>query len=391
MAPRDVVATLRRRHDGGEFLTALAQERAFEPVGVSLRPPTSAQVAHRFGAVQDWAQDWLAFARRHALRLDLKDVGGRLVGSNAVPARVWVDDAETLWRLLGVRDDVRRYGDVLDLTARACPQLSGWTGAHPRDALANEAVWDRLLAAALWIRDHGGPGVYLRQIDVPGVDTKFVETHRSVLAALLEEIVPPERIDVGEPRTRLAARFGLARKPSYVRLRRLDGEPLLPPSGPAELALRVDDLVRCEVSARRVVIVENDVTYLAFPPLPDAVAVFGEGYAVSRLAPVRWLADREVHYWGDLDTHGFAILDQLRVVLPQARSLLMDAATLLDHEAHWSREDVIRNASLERLTAEEASLYADLVEGRYGDRVRLEQERVRFGYLRQAVGARLTG
>jgi len=30
------------------------------------------------------------------------------------------------------------------------------------------------------------------------------------------------------------------------------------------------------------------------------------------------LRARRVRYWGDIDTHGFSILDQLRVHLPQA-------------------------------------------------------------------------
>jgi len=45
-----------------------------------------------------------------------------------------------------------------------------------------------------------------------------------------------------------------------------------------------------------------------------------------------------VHYWGDLDTHGFAILNQLRAWLPQTRSFLMDRQTLVEHRDRWGRE-----------------------------------------------------
>jgi hypothetical protein len=37
-----------------------------------------------------------------------------------------------------------------------------------------------------------------------------------------------------------------------------------------------------------------------------------------------------VLYWGDLDTHGFAILDELRAHCPHAESLLMNRATFLE-------------------------------------------------------------
>ena len=29
-----------------------------------------------------------------------------------------------------------------------------------------------------------------------------------------------------------------------------------------------------------------------------------------------WLLEKEIYYWGDIDTHGFAIFNQLRGFLP---------------------------------------------------------------------------
>jgi hypothetical protein len=168
-------------------------------------------------------------------------------------------------------------------------------------------------------------------------------------------------------------------------VRRLDGEGLYPARPMGELGMRTDDLARHAVSCQRIFVVENETSYLAFPPVPDAVVAYGAGYAVSLLAPIAWLADRELIYWGDIDTHGFAILDQLRAHFGSARSILMDRDTLLAHEAHWSSEPEPNNAALDRLTVDEAALYADLVEGAFGARLRLEQERVRFSTVAAAL------
>ena len=65
--------------------------------------------------------------------------------------------------------------------------------------------------------------------------------------------------------------------------------------------------------------------------------IFGGGYAVSRVAGLPWLRDVPLYYWGDIDTHGFRILDLLRSRFPEVRSMLMDRATLLAHESHWDR------------------------------------------------------
>lgn len=393
----DVVGVLRKRWQRGEFLTALAQTRPVVPQAVRLRGPSVREVADRFGEVQDWVRRWEADAS--GLRLEYVTVGGRLVGSNRVPGRVWVDDEARLWRLLGVHDDVAAFRQVLTQTRDSYPELEPWVRRHPRAALAEATVWGRLLAAVRWIVDRGGPEVHVRQIDVPGVDTKFVETHRGLLGELLEVLLPEERVDATVPRGRFAERYRLATKPAYIRCRSLSGQPLLPTleaaaeprstscwTGPSELTFRASDAARIALPGRRVVIVENEITFLALPPIPDTLAILGGGYGVTALAALTWLRGREVHYWGDLDTHGFAILDRLRSSVPTARSLLMDRVTLEAHQEHWGHEPSPINAPMEHLTQLEHSLYTDLVEDRYAPALRLEQERIRFGAVRGALG-----
>ena len=77
------------------------------------------------------------------------------------------------------------------------------------------------------------------------------------------------------------------------------------------------------VPASSVYVVENEITYLAFPPADDAAVLLGGGYALSGLSPLTWLQDRDLIYWGDIDTHGFAILNRLRQAFPHARSCLL--------------------------------------------------------------------
>jgi hypothetical protein len=157
------------------------------------------------------------------------------------------------------------------------------------------------------------------------------------------------------------------------------------PAGFTDVELRTDELSSHPFDVERVFLVENEVTCLAFPPVPRSLLIFGGGYAVSRAAGLQWLREVPVYYWGDIDTHGFRILDLLRSRFPDARSLLMDRATLLAHEAHWDREPSPVNADLQHLTADEAALYRDLVEDVFGPAVRLEQERVRYACIEAAV------
>jgi hypothetical protein len=376
----DVRATLRARWDSGALLRARLTGRLVAPLVLPLRGPTARELADRFGDVQDWVAGWRA-ARLGPARLETAPLGGRLVGVNQVPKRVVLDTAEDLWTVLGVVADVRRFDGLVAATEEALPAALSWVAARPHEALAHADDWPRLLDAAAWILHRGGPEVYLRQVDVPGIDTKFIEEQRSVLAALLTRTLPAERIDPDAPPTDLARRFGLRGKPDTVRFRSFD-----PADGPySELAVRVEELAAFPFAARSVVVVENEVSYLAFPRLPGAAVVLGGGYAVSRLAALPWLAGRDVVYWGDLDTHGFRALDRLRRFAPATRSMLMDLPTLLAHRAHWSHEPAPVSDHLTRLTASEQACYRALLLGEHGDRIRLEQERIRFSAVERAA------
>ena len=86
------------------------------------------------------------------------------------------------------------------------------------------------------------------------------------------------------------------------------------------------------------------------------------------------------------------MLNRLRVALPEARSLLMDRSTLEAHRSLWVQEPpegrYLEDTS--RLTPEERALFDDLLFDRLGERVRLEQERVAYGWLEQALGELLS-
>jgi len=141
------------------------------------------------------------------------------------------------------------------------------------------------------------------------------------------------------------------------------------------------------LAARHVFITENEVNGLAFPDFADAIVVFRLGYSVDLLQFASWLAGTQIHYWGDIDTHGFAILDRLRSMFPTARSLLMDRETLVAHRELWVQEQTPSRANLSRLDPEERALFDDLVHDRLGEKVRLEQERLSYAFLERSLKA----
>ncbi len=155
--------------------------------------------------------------------------------------------------------------------------------------------------------------------------------------------------------------------------------------GLADLTVPVEDLARLDLAVDDVIVTENEVNGLALPARPRTLVIFGQGYAVERLGEVPWLARRRLLYWGDIDTHGFAMLDRFRGVWPAAASLMMNRETLIEHRRMWVEEREQCTEELRRLNTQESALFRELLSEAHGVRVRLEQERVAFGWVRAAL------
>lgn len=221
------------------------------------------------------------------------------------------------------------------MTAARQPKLLTWLNKRPLRALELADSWEKLLAVIDWLLAHPRPAIHVRQMDISGVHTKFVEANRAVLIELLELVLPPESIDsTATGSIQFNRRYGFLDKPERIRLRWLDPTcSPFPTIAAADLTLDATSFAQLNPAVNRVFITENEINFLAFPPLRNALLIFGAGYGFSVLANTAWLHDCKIHYWGDIDTHGFAILDELRSHFPQVQSLLMDRATLLSGKA----------------------------------------------------------
>lgn len=372
--PNDVVARVRRRWDDGSLLRAYAQGDPFEPIDVPLRGPKPSEVGDDVAAARAWVaalDAGRADDRRYTLQW--QSIGGRRIGRNQLPVRAVVSSLEQAWALLGVTRSVRRF-DALLVLARHHPRVRNWIIEHPHRALELEAEMPRLIAACEWLDSHRHSRRYLREISAPGVDTKFAERHRPVLAAML---------GVSSTASGFLTGLGLRAKPGLVRLRPAPSLGL--PAPLTEVAVRSEELAQLRVEPRVAVIVENETSYLCVDVPDDGMVLWGKGFDVDSVGRLRWLAEADVLYWGDIDTHGFAILDRLRAWLPRARSVLMDRDTLLAHRDRWVTEDHAAKAVLTRLTPDESDLYADLVGDALGERIRLEQERIDWHWVEQRL------
>lgn len=392
--PEQIRAQLQRRWDDGSLLAARLDGddgEALFPLSLSVRAPAAAALAAQFDEARRWIRALEEGAKPiigYGYEIVWRDINHRQLGRNRLPEKIVLPSAEDALRLLGRLADARRFDALAGATLAAFPSLQDWVGRRALTLLEQAAAWPRILLILHWFVAHPRSGLYLRQLDIAGVDGKFIETRKGLLTELLDQVLPADAIDAGVSGVRqFEARYGLRSKPVLIRCRLLDPACFI--GGLSDLTVPVAQFAKLCPDVRHVFITENEVNGLAFPDVPSSMVIFGGGYAVDRLADIAWLGDKDVIYWGDIDTHGFAILDRLRGQLPHTRSILMDAATLLLHRSLWGSEDADKRflGTPSRLTDEEVQLFAMLRNNELGERVRMEQERLGFSWVTQAITA----
>lgn len=387
----DVRVAVQRLWDQGRILAARLDGAALFPLEIPLRAPGVADMGEQFGAVRDWIAQLHAGSKSgRGVGYDIRtrEINHRQLGRQQLPvAALFSSDADAL-RLIGHLTDARRFDQLAAATLAVFPALRGWIGSHALTLLEQSDGWERILAILQWFLDHPRPGLYLRQLDIAGVDTKFIESRKALLAELLDIVLPPASVQFDALGARqFEQRYGLLGKPPMIRFRMLD--PALHISGLHDLTVPVDQFMAMAPRATRVYVTENEINMLAFPQQPGAMVIFGGGYAIDRLRDIAWLQSRELVYWGDIDTHGFAILDRLRAYMPHTRSVMMDAATLHAHRHLWGTEpaDKRYGGTLARLDAAEQVLFDELRDNVHGTHLRMEQERIGYGWVKDVLGA----
>jgi hypothetical protein len=389
--------------NSGVLLRELLDPSGAYPRRRALKRPTAAALLGDYAAARAWAAE--LFAAVGPFTLETAEVGRTTIGSNQLPAAVVFASPKDEIAFAGKAKDAARFVELTDGLSALDPAFRAWALRRPLKLV--ELGADALTAArvALWLQDNPRPGVFVRQLSLPGVHTKFVENHRRVIDELVETLAlrtasgvddddaggapfPDVQAQPGSllgqpaartPAARFAARHGFLHPPELVRFRLLDPGSLLL-GGARDITVTAEAFNTLELPVASVLITENLVNFLALPDQPGTVAIYGGGYGFSSLRDAAWLRDCEILYWGDLDTHGFRILDQLRAVHPHVVSLLMDEATLLAHRDVWGTEPSPSKAPLGRLTAEESALYTALANDAFGASIRLEQELIRWDW-----------
>lgn len=356
-----------------------------------------------------WAQTWLALAAP-GVTVTTQTVQWQIRGQQLLPTRFEITGLWEIAEFLGATKSWQQFCAqavaIHHLLKPESPQLSAtkapfvlaktpaWEATlnvlwrfKAQLAQLNPSSWQRVLTMTEFLLAHPDSGLPARAIPAPGIDTKWLRSSEQLVTALVALVREQRQLPGGRE-------LGLVQlDTSLVQLIFADPQlrPTVGQARPRQLALPLSQLAELYDSndpllrQLTVVIVENLVSFLSLPDRPHTIYLWGSGRQAVALAQSDWLGQTNLHYWGDLDSHGFGILAFLRRASGwQLPSLLMDSATLLQHQELLVPEP---NPLLEDLdsflTPGEQQTLALLREPPQ----RLEQERINFALVLKALAA----
>lgn len=356
------------------------------PLQINLGVPTEKDATEDTSVVRAWVSSWASWRSVGEVSREVRK-WARL-GAQELPVTLTVSNAEDVAVLVGQTPRWTRAKARYAHMIERWPQLaeSGILAAR-FNVLADysDVDFSRLIALLDWLILNPASNVYLRQLPIEGLDTKWAEQRIGVITGLLKDI----KQEKGDGN--FHAICGLLRPPHRVRIRLLCPELRRLVGGLHDFEAPVEGIAALEIRPTAAVIVENLDTGMSLPDIAGTVVILKLGNAVSALGSIPWLQGINAIYWGDIDTHGFAILDRARKALPLLRSVLMDESTTLRYQNLWGAEPVqTSNLALEYLAEHELAVYVALKSNVWGSKVRLEQERLPWESCLDALHAALS-
>lgn len=330
-------------------------------------------------AITEWKKELLS-RDGCGYRVVLEEVNSRTYGRNTLPVAVLIDNELDAVKLLSCRADFEAYKEIVSDSETIELGVDAWVRLHPFKSIAHHKHWFKIVKTVRWLLNNIEPSIYLRQAAIPGVHTKFIYQHKVDIESIFCHVAGHVKLKESK---HFEERFGFLMDSPSIRMRILD--PKLKPLGVTDLTLPSSELETLRMPVKRVFITENLVNCLAFPDVPDSIILFGKGYGFAHWEKINWMRDCDVFYWGDIDTHGFSILNQFRATFPNAKSLLMDMGTFLSNTDSVVDEPKQSVARLDRLTQDERKMYYSLLPDGECQHKRLEQELIPYTDLIKAL------
>lgn len=384
--PSDVLAELDKKYwQNRKNLKALLKgEMDFPQQKISLKmPTTSSQVQNNLVKIQEFVQAWKIFEVEYLLcKIEYQSKNFQQFGLLTLPKYLLIEHRQALIELFAPENKsqlqiiqsrinyiINTLNQVFEFDIKEFWRLL-IDNLENFEHLSDDEI-HQLLQLLPQLKYGMGQGLYLRNLAISGVDTKFIEQHFKLIELLLNYLYENKIYQCGG----LLVWLNCQEKPSdWLLIKPLCQKTQSNLANLPILRLNSQTLLGYELPSNNILVVENEQSCLALTHIPNTIAVAGGGKNVNWLK-AEWLKHKKVYYWGDIDSDGLFILSLARQYCPHMIALMMDKNTVLIHQHLMVNDSGLINEVPLFLMADEKALFIALKNGEFMGN-RLEQERL---------------
>ena len=312
-----VLKSIKKLYSSGEIFKAFIEKRELFPLEFKLKRVSQKDIQNSFSQLQ---KEIKKLKELH-LKLIFKEFHFKSIGTQKLPYAIVIDFLDEFLKVIGKEKEYQDFVLNYEYIVKKYPPLQKLFLQKPFLVLEYIDIWDRLLRVVDFFIKKEALNIYIREISIDEVDTKFIENHKKILDLLISTIKNAEPLKSLKDFS-FEKRYFLKYPQALVRFRAKKRY-----FGFEDISLPMNEFKNINASFKRVFVIENKTTFLSFPLFEDAIVIFGEGYGVAKLQNIEWLKSKEIFYWGDIDIDGFAILSQFRGYYMQTKSIFMDIDT----------------------------------------------------------------
>lgn len=364
----------------GWLSDSVKSKKNFEAVRIYLGAPTRDEdVLNNKDEFVRFCNDW--HKELNAGKVDFLDKTYPDLGKFEVPVHLVFEKVDDLAAWAGHLVEFHSAQKRLQTVKKTLPELldSAVENIHALTTLEDQD-FERFLLVCKWLCAHKDSSAMIRQIPVRGVDTLWFEKYRYVVLAFMRK-----SLDLN-PLRRDLLQLGLVPPAPTVRLVLLDKLLRSRVGGLRDIGITVDDLAKLDIKPRKVLFFDDLATALSVPDVPGMVCLVLP-FQTSRVCTIPWIAHAQCAYVSNIEMRAFAVLNNLRVHLPNTKSITLSKEFFEANSDLWSFDDIEieeLNTSM-ALNSKEATLYNMLAAGVFGRKARLPLERIPLSEIFDAL------
>ena len=374
---KDILKKLTTLYTRAEHIKAYLSNEPFE-LSIKFKRLSQKDIEQNFLEVQKWIEE----LNQSPFDIEFVEINYSSIGKQAIP-KVLEINQEIFLKQLSKSKIFEQHKILIDQTIVKFPKLKELLISKPNLIILYDSVWIEILKVCEYFVANPKPNLYIRELDIEGVDTKFIENHKKVLDIFLSALWDRDISKLSQ--NGFEKKYGLKYDLPTIRFRILDENLYI--HNFSDISLPLNEFSILDIACERVYITENKINGLSFPDIPNSIVIFGLGYGVESLKNIEWLKSKKIYYWGDIDTHGFAILSQIRGYFPQVGSILMDEELIEKYRYLGVEEPKAKRflGELDNLSLEEEKVFERLKSDDSLKGLRIEQERVPLFYLNNKI------